>query len=290
MEEVYKPLKVLRRLLDYYLRRKVIEEFKSKPVKKINWFKIVLIELKQKLIIKRYSYSGIIDSPKYAGKMYDYKYVLPSHRRIMCYFDNPNTNKKIVSLYNIFEYISHPVIKYCINNTIKDVFDWNINDTSEETIIKIRDILKTKKKYTDMYYREFLDNNLFKLTYTPDKIPTNIKPYLIKIRFEIGKMDFKQTPRPYYNPINLKWWDKTTMKTSNKGLKADTTYSWTDNDGTRGGWKFGGITSDDLENICITNGFILEKEISTNKNGKERVKNIKPQYGHYADWFLHKLL
>ena len=51
------------------------------------------------------------------------------------------------------------------------------------------------------------------------------------------------------------------------------------------GWKFGGITADDLEYICLKNGFKVEKEMR-----KGKVKDIKYQYGEFADWFLHKLI
>lgn len=286
MEEVYTPPKILRRLMDYYLRQKVIEEFKSKPVKVINWFKIVLIELKEKLTLKRYSHNGLKDSPKYDGKMYEYHYVLPSHRRVKYYFDKPNTNKKSYCLFEneIFEYIKHPVVSYAIRSSIKDVYGWDINKTDETTIKEIKDVLKSNKKYTNYYYKDVLNDKLYKEKYNPKYVPPNVKPYLIKMRFETGKMDLTKTPRTYYNPKNLKYWDKTTLKTSNKGLKADTTYSWS-GDGCRGGWTFGGITADDLESICILNGFKIEKEM---RKGKEKDK--KYQYGDFANWYLHKLL
>lgn len=290
MEEVYTPPKILRRLMDYYLRQKVIEEFKSKPNKVIKWFNIVLIELKRKMVEKRYSYSGLKDIPNYDGKMYDYKYVLPSHRRVKYYFDKPDTKLKSIMLFenSIFDYIKHPVVKYSIHSTIKDIYGWDTNKTDETTIKEIKDILKTKKQYTNTYYREILNDKLYKDKYNPKNVPDYIKPYLIKMRFETGKMDLTKTPRTYYNPKNLKYWDKTTMKTSNKGLKADTTYSWSD-EYHRGGWTFGGITADDLERICVLNGFKIEKEIKT-KNGKEKEKDKKYQYGDFANWFLHKLL
>lgn len=286
----YKPLKVLRRLLDYYLRRKVIEEFKSKQVKSVNWFNIVLIELKRKLILKRYSYSGLSDTPKYDGKMYKYDYVMPSHKKIRYYFDNPETNKKAYTLFDnmIIEYIKHPVISYCIKTTISDIYNWDINDLSDTTINQIKDILKTKKKWTDKTYKEILCNKLYKEKYNIKDVPDYMKSRLIKIRFEIGKMDLKQSPVYYYNPKNLKYWDKKTMKTSNKGLKADTTYSWSD-DYSRGGWTFGGISADDLERICVINGFKIEKEIRI-KNEKEKLKNKKYKYGEFANWFLHTLI
>lgn len=291
MEEVYKPPKILRRLIDYYLRQKVIEEFKSKPVKVINWFKIVLIELKRKMIDLRSinSYSGLLENPKYSGKMYEYKYVLPSHRRVKYYFDKPNTNKKSYCLFenDIFEYIKHPVISYSIQSAIKNVYGWDTNDTSSITIGEIKNILKTKVKYSTEYYNDILHNYLYREKYNPKNVPDKIKPYLIKVRFEVGKMDLTKTPRTYYDIKNLKWWDKTTLKTSNKGLKADTTYSWSE-DGSRGGWTFGGITADDLERICLLNGFKIEKEIKI-KNGKEKSKDKKYQYGDFANWFLHTL-
>jgi hypothetical protein len=278
----YTPPKILRRLIDYYLRQKVIEEFKSKPVKEINMFKIVLIELKQKQNQMIYQYGKRLDYPTYKGKMFEYQYVLPTYQKVKWYFKKPDYKSPDYQFFenDIIEYIKNPIISYVVKTSIKDVLKWD-NDYSENSINEIKKILKQKQQYSNQTYQQIVFKKLnekFNLKYTG-----SLKPYLIKIKFSIGSMDLTKTQRNYYNPLNLKYWDKTTFKTSNKGLKADTTYSWSD-DYSRGGWKFGGITADDLELICLKNGFKVEKEM---RKGKEKDK--KYQYGEFANWYLHIL-
>jgi hypothetical protein len=278
----YTPPKILRRLIDYYLRQKVIEEFKSKPVKEINMFKIVLIELKQKQNQMLYQYGKRLDYPSYKGQMYNYQYVLPTYQKIKWYFKKPDYTKPDYQFFenDIITYIKNPIVSYVVKTNINDVLKWD-NDYSENAINEIKKILKQKPKYSNQTYQEIVFKKLnekFNLTHKG-----SLKPYLIKIKLSIGSMDLTKTQRNYYNPLNLKYWDKTTFKTSNKGLKADTTYSWSD-DYHRGGWKFGGITADDLELICLRNGFKVDKEM---RKGKEKDK--KYQYGEFANWYLHTL-
>jgi hypothetical protein len=99
--------------------------------------------------------------------------------------------------------------------------------------------------------------------------------FVVKVRMVYKTLDYNGLMRRYWSPSNLKYWDKNNMKTSNRGLKADTTWSYSNKD-YRGGWTFGGITANDIENFCVRNGFKKEK-------GK------KYQYGDYANWFLHIL-
>ena len=98
--------------------------------------------------------------------------------------------------------------------------------------------------------------------------------FVIPVRKAYKKLDYKGEMRKLWSPLNLKYWDKNTMKTSNKGLKADTTWSYVSDN--KCGWTFGGIKAYDLEWFCLKNGFKKEK-------GK------KYQYGDYANWFLHIL-
>jgi hypothetical protein len=96
-------------------------------------------------------------------------------------------------------------------------------------------------------------------------------------------MNYNGSGSKYYHATNLKRWDKVTKKTSNAGLKADTTYSWSD-DYSRGGWTFGGITVDTLEYLYrVNNG--LKSNATKDASGNK----ITLKYGDYAEWYLHKL-
>jgi hypothetical protein len=186
--------------------------------------------------------------------MYKYQYVLPTHSRVVYYFDDYNPkhkNEKIYKIqYSIKHYADHPVVKYLIQKSLKTgedatglLADWE----------RMRDIMDMVVPYK----------------YAPDEI----KPYLIKRRASIGTMDLTKTPTSYYSLLNLKPWDKATKKTSNKGLKADTTYNWTTDYGTTRGWRFGGIQSGCLAGICKKNGLVEEKKKKYN-------------YGDYAEWYM----
>jgi len=279
--------KVLRRLIDYYRRDKLIEELKSKPVKQINWFKIVLIELKQTLN-NTWSINRRLLGLE-TGEMFRTMYVLPTHRDVRYYFEKDGQKLRQFHKFHLFDYIDNPVIKYAIKRTIKNVYEWN-GETDEDTIKKIKDILKLKiVSYSYETYEDKLFNLLQQEKWTKKEfknlpeLTQQIRQFMIKKRFKIGSMDLKKTPRSYYSPLNLKHWDKKSKKTSNKGLKANTTYSWTDEETKRrGGWTFGGITVDCLIRICQDNGF---NEPKKNINGKK----INYQYGDYAEWLLYRL-
>jgi len=282
---MYPTPKILLNISYYHLHRKVIEELKSKSVKEINWFNIVLIELRQKQNSMMYHqyYGKLLDYPTYKGEMYCYKYVLPSYRGVKWYFKKEGAIKNNYQFCesDIMDYIKHPIVSYIVKTCIKEKYDWDYN-YRYQTIHKIKEILtqhigysKETSKYFDYTYQEQVYKTLNEKYNNINDIHPSIKDYLIKIKCKVGSMDLTKTQRHYFNPLNLKFWDKTTLKTSNKGLKADTTYSWTEEWG-RGGWKFGGITADELEHICIINGFKKEKK-------------KKYQYGDYANWYLHNL-
>jgi hypothetical protein len=88
------------------------------------------------------------------------------------------------------------------------------------------------------------------------EIRKGLKDAGIKIwckKIEMGRLNLKGRVYGYYDAINLKHWDKITGKTSNKGLKAETSYTYTDKD-NRGGWTFGGIKAGDLCGVMKRNG------------------------------------
>jgi hypothetical protein len=72
-------------------------------------------------------------------------------------------------------------------------------------------------------------------------------------KVEMGNLSLKGRVTSYYDATNLKYWDKTTGKTSNKGLKAETSYTYTDGYGNSSGWTFGGIKAGDLCEVMKKN-------------------------------------
>jgi hypothetical protein len=100
--------------------------------------------------------------------------------------------------------------------------------------------------------------------------------FVIKIRVVEKTLDYAGLNRRYYDATNIKHFDPTTFKTSNKGLKADTTWTYTSGDRTAG-WTFGGIDAKDMERFAVKNGFKKEK-------------NEKYVYGDYAIWILRTLV
>lgn len=227
-----------------YLRKKLIQDLESNFDRPRNWFSIVLLELKQKM-----------KTHKIQGKMYENHYVFLTHSKIKNYFDNPQsiTKQKIGRFqdWNIKDFIDHPIIKHCIKPLLKP---------GQDAITYIEDFDNRKillEQLSSVPLLRFL--------------PEDLKPYMIKIRLHIGTMDLQKTKIPYLSIFNFKQWDKTTKKTSNKGLKADTTYTWNWN-GTPRGWKFGGLPADSIAVLCRKNGFIEDKK--------------KYNYGDYAEWYL----
>jgi hypothetical protein len=88
------------------------------------------------------------------------------------------------------------------------------------------------------------------------KIRQEFKDAGIKIwsrKVEMGRLSLNGRVTSYYDVTNLKGWDKTTGKTSNKGLKADTSYTYTDGYGNSSGWTFGGIKAGDLCEVMKKN-------------------------------------
>lgn len=258
----YVPPKILRTLGDYVRHKAVIEELKSKEVMTIRPFSIVVLELKEKLKTLN-SYLG---EPIYGGNMYEYRWVYPFNRCIMSYYKGIKNwewegSGEFIKRMNLPEF-DDVVTKYILlHNEVKD---------DPEKI----------KEYIKKYYgtTRFADirNTKYHTRGTP-----NIKR--IKIRVVIGTMNYNGGSSFYYHPRNLKRWDKVTKKTSNAGLKADTTYSWSNEYG-RGGWSFGGITIDTLEHLYrVNNG--LKPNATKDATGKK----ITLKYGDYAEWYLHKL-
>jgi hypothetical protein len=231
-----------------YLRKKLILDLESNYERPRNWFMIVLLELKQKM-----------KTHKIRGRIYEKHYVFLTHSKIRNYFVNPqsSTQNKIEKFqdWNIKDFIDHPILKYSMKHLLKP---------GQDAATYIGENYENKKIVLGL-----LSN------VQPDykKVPADLKPYMIKIRFHISTMDLTKTPIHYDSIFNFKQWDKTTKKTSNKGLKADTTYTCTNWNGNPSGWSFGGTSADSLSYMCEQNGFKADKKKKYN-------------YGDYAEWYL----
>jgi hypothetical protein len=93
-------------------------------------------------------------------------------------------------------------------------------------------------------------------------------------------LNYENTPFKYESVLNYKKWDKITKKTSLKGLKANTTWTWTEpkRDGEEGrartgGWTFGGFCANSIEYNAVENGF-------------KKKKGQKYNYGDFAEFLM----
>lgn len=116
-----------------------------------------------------------------------------------------------------------------------------------------------------------------------------LKIKIVKIRVPIEHVKYNESPEGFYYATNLKYWNKITKITSNKGLKAIHYRTYLDNKenkkkSSRGGWTFGGITIDSLKSFCKINGY----KLNTDKKKQER-EYKKYLYGDMAEWVLHTL-
>jgi len=110
----------------------------------------------------------------------------------------------------------------------------------------------------------------------------------IKIRRPIEIVDYQETIISKYNAKNLKYWDKKTGKTNNKGLRAThyrNTYEDSDGKSRTNGWIFEGIKIDNIKDFCKLNGYK-----TSGKDKKTIEKEYKKHtYGDMANWILKTL-
>jgi len=143
----------------------------------------------------------------------------------------------------------------------------------------------TDKKYTGIQYCSALKS--FKDKYDCSYVNKTEKQY-IKIRRPIEIVDYKESIFSYYNAINIKYWDKKTGKTNNKGLRAThyrDTYEDSDGKSRINGWIFGGIKIDDIKDFCKLNGYK-----TSGKDKKTIEKEYKKHtYGDMACWIFKTL-
>jgi hypothetical protein len=259
----YVPPKILRTLGDYVRRKAVIEELKGKEVMTIRPFSIVILELKKKLK-QLNSYLG---EPIYGGKMYETRWVYPFHKKVQWYYKGI-MNWEWQGSGEFINRMDLPEFQEAFKSFLNSIY-YNNKDPEPEEIKTI-----IKKWYGDVKFADVRNTQFYK----------KFSCKLFKMRVVIGTMNYTTPANQYYHPTNLKRWDKVTKKTSNAGLKADTTYSWSD-EFSRGGWTFGGITIADLERLYrVNNG--LKPNATKDASGNK----ITLKYGDYAEWYLHKLV
>ena len=92
------------------------------------------------------------------------------------------------------------------------------------------------------------------------------------------RMNYLYTPIYHYNAKKIKFWDKETKKPTNRGLEADHTFHYINDETYIRGQKFNGIRLDKIKLFCQTNGLELDKQ---------NLKNSK--YGDYANWIFKTL-
>lgn len=235
-------------------------EYRMKKQKNLNKknMQFLLLELwdymKDKIITCDFDKNN--DYPKYKGRIYKSGYIFKINDRFQNTLDYELRNK---NRYNI-------PAKNC---WFKKNYYYFTNDEVGENIIyhpHSYDI----KTWCD-------DDNKYKY----EKVI--VKPEdMIKVRCLYKTMNYQLTRTYQYNATNIKYYDATTGKTTNKGLKAIHFYTYENNEkkdvekADRGGWVFGGLKVEDMKDFVKKNGFNFEK-------GK------KYTYGDYANWVLKTL-
>jgi len=114
---------------------------------------------------------------------------------------------------------------------------------------------------------------------------------VVKIRTVDSRVDYQKIVRSRLDARNIKYWDKETKKTSNKGLKAFHYREYYNYDGKeRGGWEFGGIKIEVLKEFCMNNNYETLDKNGKRKDKKTITKEYKNYlYGDLANWVFHIL-
>lgn len=176
---------------------------------------------------------------KFEGKMYEYRYI---HQ-----FNKIHKHVPLNVIMNDSVILSHITKEYNLYKSEKK---------------------ELTPKEAEFYYLSRYDRrcHLQEWNQFKSKQETGFK---IRVRKMVGTLDYSKSMVSYFSYVNLKQFDTETKMVTTRGQKADTTYSWSDGY-HRGGWRFGGISSDCLKTFAKENGM--------------DVKNKK--YGDYAHYML----
>jgi hypothetical protein len=194
-------------------------------------------------------------------KMYETRYVLPFSHKVRDYYINNEYNPNIhwhtkriniVRKDKLKQIRDLPEVKYILDKIKKEI-EWKLKYEKE-----YKDSNLTTESFIEKYiFGERYDGGIDRQldNYMNEKysyIPKSAKhlPW-VKIKVCIGEMNIRSSYTPNWSPLNYKSWGAN-GKCTNKGLKADTTYSWF-SDGQKGGWTFGGMTASELDHYCKGN-------------------------------------
>jgi len=244
---------------DAMYRRRLREQYNKRHY----YWAFLRLELHTYFLPKKYETTQP-DFPEHSGCIYATVYIKPYSKLI------PLTKEKRCELIMKCPVARHHMIDYYNrHHKLKgDKLKTKITDEEMATELNAQYwAMGSELKYE-------ADNFITESSYNAMKHSSVYSPYIIKKRILRKTMNYKLTPRKYGDALNLKHWSKTTKNPTNKGLKADTTYTY--HNGSVKGWTFGGWDADSLKKFAKVNGFVFEK-------GK------KYQYGDYAKWVLHTL-
>lgn len=221
----------------------------------------------------------------FTGNIYKTEYITALHRKCKAESYIPfNMVERGFYKICILSLHSSPIDLYKNSKSVKTFYELQFRKKfgyEEETVPE-----PTEEEMKKFWKGRFISDNskdyqtncqMFEYRETQHNMAYKTHTHKYPKRCVVKTMDLTKTPRDYYSVLNVKHWDATTKKTSNKGLVADTTYSYSADSGCRGGWTFGGLEAHSLKDMAILNGFPV-------------VKKVKYQYGDYALWILKTLV
>jgi len=246
------------------------------------YHQFLMLELKQYIKNRFTDYCGEL-KVKYNGACYKYKYLKPTNKKIKGYYNatatlsNGNVIRNNINEYSgdWLRYTNIPAVRQFYKNETEPKKEGE-PEWKEPTQKEFEEWCNTKRnQYTSRKNREELNNNL---QLESDK-PT--EDCWIKVKYCYKKRDYTAIRLPYYSVLNFKKWSATTGKSSLKGLKADTTWTYTNSSSTgrdrTSGWTFGGTSADDMRTLAKWNNY-------------PEVKGKKAEYGDYAKWIWKTLM
>lgn len=215
-------------------------------------YKYIMIDFKLSMKLKLLIQN--LEEPKYKGYCYNVFYVKRVHTKIINFYFSD-----YVKYYN---YLSTKE-EYKKYREIEDYYKINCPDYKDE--------VKLSLWLSDNQYKEERIMKFYINSYS--RKPTGYNT--IKIREPSKQIDYYKTPRYHYNAKNIKFFDKIALKPTNRGLEANHLYTDICKETNhKRGWKFNGITLDEIKKFCEINGMIISKNYN---------------YGDYANWILKVL-
>jgi hypothetical protein len=246
---------------DYEYRRAKREQYEKKH-RQYGFLRLELLNyIKSKIPLYKKE-----NEPRYTGNVYGYEYIRKTNPKCKYY------NKILDS--NLYSQINAMLILADKDAKCDFIKKYNAFHKCLIPITELEPYMNAE------FIRDFIRNPQVKYRFDDWRKETSdykdIQGFDVKIKKIVKKLDYSQSYQSYFSISNLKYWNKHTHKTSNKGLTAFNMWSYENENHRRAGWSFGGIKVGCLEDLCINNGFKKEK-------------GTKYQYGDYAEWYLHIL-